>query len=307
MAKLCFCGCGRKVPFGRGAQNTSGRRVLMAYEDLKATRPAMKMAGDSSDFETFMLAGERLVAELRSVVHGEMHSRQVDQRDMRHWLRTAWKALPSARLAAAAAANHAAEQADEELTTPEKPDGRFVPPASQSATQEEQWYEDDDLDEIAEEVTVSADDEEGRFARYLRRTGGGDWERHADLVNRVESMLRKTRVPWTREPVPEIFWTLSADVGDVWAFLSKEGNFLTLYQSIHELQPDQDESDYLTALLAQNFTSAGGACFAVRADDDGSRHVVVVCRLPAPTLDQEELETAMENLFFLSSLFDEPT
>lgn len=311
MAKSCFCGCGRKVPFGRGAQNTSGKRVLEAYEDLKATEAGMRSV-QSSEFDDFIAAGAEIVDELRAVVHGDLDPRTVDQRNMRSWLRTAWKALPSARMATAVASLHEPKPSDGDgLTEPaaEVPlNLDKLPEATQGGDDV-----DEDSDLLDDESWLAASDDEeqemtddSRFARYLRKTGGGEWEEWADSVERIEQMLLRTGVPWSRSLTQDTAWTLSADVGDVWLLLTDNATLLSMYQPIHELTKGKDETRYLTSLLVQNFNSVGGACFAVRSDEDGSEHVVVVCRLPARTLDQEELETAMENLFFLSSLFDEP-
>ncbi len=272
-----------------------------------------KLGTEAGNYDTFMEAGGRIIEELRSVVHGEIHPRDVDQRDMRQWLRIAWEALPSARVAAAMAAAQAAEYDDTEeaVVGSERDEGA-------ARTDEVEWTAEDEAgaeiirEAVARETAAksgasptSTPEPSSRLGRYLQSTGGGEWDTYSALVARLEEMLRATGVPWSRLPGSEAAWTLSPDVGEVIVSLSEEGRLLTLYQPIHKLQPDADKTDYLLALLSQNFNSEGGACFAVRVDEDGSNHIVVLCRLPAASLDQEILEVALEHFFHLSSLFDD--
>ena len=109
MAKYCFCGCERKVPFGRGAMNTSGARVTAALAELEGHADAMRHVG-ADNVDDFLGAGRRWKADLAAIVHREIDPRDVDVGDMRRWLRTAWQSLPSARVISAGGGRAASDE-----------------------------------------------------------------------------------------------------------------------------------------------------------------------------------------------------
>lgn len=83
----CFCGCGRRVRFGRGAPNKSGRTLS---DELRfwqaASGVAEQVLGADALGENFLTTGEGYRSQLAAIVHGERELRDLDQRALRRWL-----------------------------------------------------------------------------------------------------------------------------------------------------------------------------------------------------------------------------
>jgi hypothetical protein len=87
MAKECFCGCGLKVPrwaaLGPGAINTRGRQVRDRIYTMEHEYGIPRHVDD--DTATWYAEGDEIVETLAAVVHGELRSRDVDERWVRQW------------------------------------------------------------------------------------------------------------------------------------------------------------------------------------------------------------------------------
>lgn len=83
----CFCGCGRRVRFGRGAPHKSGRTLS---DELRfwqaASGVAEQVLGADALGESFLTTGEGYRSQLAAIVHGERELRDLDQRALRRWL-----------------------------------------------------------------------------------------------------------------------------------------------------------------------------------------------------------------------------
>lgn len=90
MAKECFCGCGRKVPFGRKRiANMLGQRLA---EDIELFRGAVERTPDpehDADLRRLVVTGEPLRDKLREVVHGTLDRSEYPRDQGKHWLEEA--------------------------------------------------------------------------------------------------------------------------------------------------------------------------------------------------------------------------
>lgn len=92
MAGDCFCGCGRRIPFGRrAASNTIGRRIT---EELAALRQAaagtLPQSVDPGELERLLCAGGAALAQVRDRTHDDLPRDQLDRK-------ASWAFLSEAR------------------------------------------------------------------------------------------------------------------------------------------------------------------------------------------------------------------
>jgi hypothetical protein len=87
MAKACFCGCGRDVPFGRRRlTNSVGAQVS---KDLALFEGALERAPDpehDAALRGLVAEGPKHVEQLRGVIHGTRDRGQLDRDGIRAWL-----------------------------------------------------------------------------------------------------------------------------------------------------------------------------------------------------------------------------
>jgi hypothetical protein len=90
MAKACFCGCGRRVPFGRRRfANAIGERI---DRDLALFAGAVERGDQgehAAELRELVTLGAPLRDTLRGIVHGTVDRRQYDKAAGRAWLKRA--------------------------------------------------------------------------------------------------------------------------------------------------------------------------------------------------------------------------
>jgi hypothetical protein len=90
MAKDCFCGCGRKVPFGRRrVTNALGGRLT---DDIELFQGALARAPDArydSDLQRLVATGPPLRDKLRDVIHGTLDRADYPREEGQRWLEEA--------------------------------------------------------------------------------------------------------------------------------------------------------------------------------------------------------------------------
>jgi len=90
MATMCFCGCGRTVPFGRRrATNVLGERVTQDVAML--TVAAAGSTGHVADGEAGVLRTQGTVFHdlLAGIVHGDASRKDLDKGALTDWWRQA--------------------------------------------------------------------------------------------------------------------------------------------------------------------------------------------------------------------------
>jgi len=148
---------------------------------------------------------------------------------------------------------------------------------------------------------------ESRLSEYLKKTRGqGPAEGVQEVAARVEMILSALELPWHVEDRAQAIWGVEADVGLVFLGLDETGDVLSLWQKIHPIRGDSAENaDYFNSLLHIN-ASTTGACFAINDyGDEDEEWLLIIGRIAAAKLDLEEVELALESVFYLSKLFDD--
>ena len=87
MARACFCGCGRKVPFGRRRLTNAVARQLR--KDLALFEGALERAPDPEHdvaLRELVAAGPPFVEQLRGVIHGTRDRGQLDRDGIKAWM-----------------------------------------------------------------------------------------------------------------------------------------------------------------------------------------------------------------------------
>jgi len=92
MAKTCFCGCGRKVPFGRKRiTNMLGRQLT---DDIQLFQGAVERTPDPEhdhDLRRLITTGIPLRDKLRDVLHGTLDRNDYPKQEGATWLKEAEK------------------------------------------------------------------------------------------------------------------------------------------------------------------------------------------------------------------------
>jgi hypothetical protein len=87
MAKECFCGCGREVPFGRNRiANMLGSRLA---QDIELFQGSIDRAPDpehDDELRRLVVTGAPLRDKLREVVHGTLDRKDYPKADGERWL-----------------------------------------------------------------------------------------------------------------------------------------------------------------------------------------------------------------------------
>src|SRR3712207_5487727 len=90
MAKQCFCGCGRKVPFGRKRiTNMLGTRLS---EDIALFEGAVERTPDpkhDADLRRLITTGIPLRDKLQAVLHGTLDRDDYPRKEGERWLQEA--------------------------------------------------------------------------------------------------------------------------------------------------------------------------------------------------------------------------
>jgi hypothetical protein len=90
MARMCFCGCGREVPFGRKrVANMLGARMS---EDIALFQGSIERAPDpehDDELRRLVATGTPLRDKLREVVHGTIDRKDYPREDGKRWLEEA--------------------------------------------------------------------------------------------------------------------------------------------------------------------------------------------------------------------------
>ena len=92
MAKECFCGCGRKVPFGR--KRATNIIAAQCSKDLALFEGALERAPDPEhdrDLRELVETGRRITEQLRALVHGTIDREQFDKDASKAWMDRASK------------------------------------------------------------------------------------------------------------------------------------------------------------------------------------------------------------------------
>jgi len=85
VARECFCGCGRTVPFwafGLRSYDTRGRQVVRR---LAWMRDGLGDTSPDVETEGWLADGDEIAAALAGIVHREIDPRSVDEREVRRW------------------------------------------------------------------------------------------------------------------------------------------------------------------------------------------------------------------------------
>ena len=156
---------------------------------------------------------------------------------------------------------------------------------------------------VSEESSVDGGMNTEGLGAYLKNVKPAAARPSAEIEDYIESLFDELGLPWSKEGFG---WTIRADVGAVTAGVSDDGDLLTFFQPIHQLQkPPKKSGDYLAALLRVNMGTTG-ACFALDDDTAGGKdELVIVARIAAPDVDKGEIEAALGSLFRMSALFDD--
>ena len=87
MPKLCFCGCGREVPFGRkriaNALGAQYDKDLALFAGARETEPD---PGHRAELDELVATGRPLRDGLRDVVHGTLDRKDYDREAGKAWL-----------------------------------------------------------------------------------------------------------------------------------------------------------------------------------------------------------------------------
>jgi hypothetical protein len=90
MASECFCGCGRKVPFGRKrVTNLLGARLEQDIEMFQGSIERTPDPAHDADLDRLVTTGAPLRDKLRDVVHGTLDRDDYPREDGRRWLEEA--------------------------------------------------------------------------------------------------------------------------------------------------------------------------------------------------------------------------
>jgi hypothetical protein len=81
----CFCGCGRKVPFGVRPVNTRGRQVRARLARMGPVRPEATDRDGDVETRAWFAEGELIADEIAEIVHGDRDRREVDEKAVREW------------------------------------------------------------------------------------------------------------------------------------------------------------------------------------------------------------------------------
>jgi hypothetical protein len=87
MAKECFCGCGRRVPFGRKRiTNTLGAQLTKDIELFEGALARTPDPAHDAELRELVATGPRLRDGLRDIIHGTLDSDDYPRDDGEAWL-----------------------------------------------------------------------------------------------------------------------------------------------------------------------------------------------------------------------------
>src|SRR5690349_17893976 len=91
MAKECFCGCGREIPFGR--RRIANKAGAQYARDLALCRGLIErdaQRADDADLRQIVSEGDRWMPDVTAVVHGDVDRKDIDRDAIHAWWKRAF-------------------------------------------------------------------------------------------------------------------------------------------------------------------------------------------------------------------------